>query len=47
VVELAGRVTGVDGLYCSGWIKTGPVGVIASTMTAAFETSASILADLE
>lgn len=42
----AGRVRGERGLYCSGWIKTGPVGVIASTMTAAFETASSILQDL-
>eukprot|EP01134_Creolimax_fragrantissima_P007824 CFRG7824T1 len=26
-------------LYCSGWVKTGPVGVILSTMNAAFETA--------
>lgn len=38
-----GRVTSLDGLvdgvYCSGWAKVGPVGVIASTMRDAFETA--------
>ena len=27
------------GLYCSGWVKTGPVGVILTTMDNAFETA--------
>ena len=35
------------GLYCSGWVKRGPVGVIVSTMTDAFETGASIIEDLK
>lgn len=35
------------GLYCSGWVKRGPVGVIANTMSDAFETADSILADLK
>jgi adrenodoxin-NADP+ reductase len=34
------------GLYVSGWLKTGPVGVIASTMYSAFETADSILDDV-
>lgn len=33
------------GLYCSGWVKTGPVGVIVSTMNDAFETADTILSD--
>ncbi|RMD40932.1 hypothetical protein DV735_g4187, partial [Chaetothyriales sp. CBS 134920] len=33
------------GLYCSGWVKRGPTGVIASTMNDAFETAAAIAAD--
>jgi adrenodoxin-NADP+ reductase len=32
-------------LYCSGWVKRGPTGVIASTMTDAFETAEAIVAD--
>ena len=35
------------GLYCSGWVKTGPVGVILTTMNKAFETAESILDDFE
>lgn len=33
----------VHGLYCAGWVKRGPTGVIASTMQDAF-TSADIIA---
>lgn len=39
----SGRVSSMDGfvlgVYCSGWAKVGPVGVIASTMRDAFETA--------
>ncbi|KAJ3239826.1 hypothetical protein HDU78_002602 [Chytriomyces hyalinus] len=37
----------IEGLYASGWIKRGAVGVIAATMYDAVETADSILADLE
>lgn len=33
------------GLYCAGWVKRGPTGVIASTMEDAFNTADSIAAD--
>ncbi|RMZ84018.1 hypothetical protein DV737_g1366, partial [Chaetothyriales sp. CBS 132003] len=33
------------GLYCSGWVKRGPTGVIASTMSDAFQTAEAIVAD--
>lgn len=33
------------GLYCSGWVKRGPTGVIASTMEDAFATADSIVQD--
>lgn len=33
------------GLYCSGWVKTGPVGVILTTMNKAFETAEVIHED--
>ncbi|KKA27109.1 hypothetical protein TD95_001124 [Thielaviopsis punctulata] len=33
------------GLYCSGWAKRGPTGVIASTMTDGFMTADSIVED--
>jgi adrenodoxin-NADP+ reductase len=36
----------LPGLYCSGWIKTGPVGVLASTMYSAQETARHLLDDL-
>lgn len=32
-------------LYCAGWVKRGPTGVIASTMTDAFETAEAIIGD--
>ena len=34
------------GLYCSGWVKRGPVGVIVSTMNDAFETAEVIATDI-
>lgn len=35
----------VPGLYCAGWVKRGPTGVIASTMTDAFTTADAIVQD--
>ncbi|CAN8102423.1 unnamed protein product [Discula destructiva] len=35
------------GLYCAGWVKRGPTGVIASTMLDAFDTGAAIARDWE
>ena len=32
-------------IYCAGWVKRGPTGVIASTMTDAFETAEAIVED--
>ncbi len=44
-----GRVTTLDGfvpgVYASGWVKNGPVGVIATTMYDAFETADALTAD--
>lgn len=47
-----GRVTDeqgevIDGLYCAGWIKRGPSGVIGTNKTDAQETVASMMADLQ
>ncbi|OQV18152.1 NADPH:adrenodoxin oxidoreductase, mitochondrial [Hypsibius exemplaris] len=43
-----GRVESpAKGLYCSGWIKRGPVGVILTTMNDAYETVDSLLDDLK
>ncbi|KAI1491350.1 nucleotide-binding domain-containing protein [Biscogniauxia mediterranea] len=35
----------LPGVYCSGWVKRGPTGVIASTMEDAFSTGDAIVAD--
>lgn len=35
----------VAGLYCAGWVKTGPTGVIATTMNDAFATGDAIVQD--
>ena len=35
----------VPGCYCSGWVKNGPTGVIATTMDDAFASADSILED--
>lgn len=37
----------VPGMYCSGWVKRGPTGVIASTMDDAFHTGDIIARDWE
>jgi adrenodoxin-NADP+ reductase len=36
----------LPGLYCAGWVKRGPTGVIASTMVDAFTTADTLLKDL-
>ena len=33
-------------MYCSGWVKRGPVGVIVTTMNDAFETAEVIANDI-
>ncbi|KAL9622750.1 MAG: hypothetical protein Q9160_002868 [Pyrenula sp. 1 TL-2023] len=40
-----GSVKPLPGLYCAGWVKRGPTGVIASTMEDAFATAEAIAAD--
>ncbi|XP_076616409.1 NADPH:adrenodoxin oxidoreductase, mitochondrial isoform X2 [Chaetodon auriga] len=42
-----GRVQQAAGLYCSGWLKTGPTGVIATTMNNSFDTARSLLEDMD
>ncbi|KAH8424797.1 NADPH-adrenodoxin reductase [Aspergillus melleus] len=39
-------ISHLPGLYCAGWVKRGPTGVIATTMTDAFTTADAIAADL-
>ncbi|XP_059720269.1 NADPH:adrenodoxin oxidoreductase, mitochondrial isoform X2 [Haemorhous mexicanus] len=43
----SGRVEGVPGLYCSGWVKRGPTGMIITTMNDSFDTAQSLLEDLQ
>ena len=47
VTSLSEDGTGIPGLYCSGWVKRGPTGVIANTMEDAFDTAESIAQDWE
>ncbi|KAB5555777.1 hypothetical protein PHYPO_G00038020 [Pangasianodon hypophthalmus] len=42
-----GRVSHTGGLYCSGWVKRGPTGVIATTMNDSFETARVLLKDVD
>ncbi|KAF7509419.1 hypothetical protein GJ744_007982 [Endocarpon pusillum] len=35
----------IPGLYCAGWVKRGPTGVIASTMADAFGTAEAVVRD--
>lgn len=37
--------TSIPGMYCSGWVKRGPAGVIANTMEDAFATAEAIAMD--
>ena len=38
-------VSAIPGVYCSGWVKRGPAGVIANTMEDAFSTAEAIISD--
>lgn len=40
-----GGFSAVPGMFCSGWVKRGPAGVIANTMEDAFATAAAITSD--
>lgn len=42
----AGRVSGLPGVYCAGWIRRGAQGVIGNNKRDAAETVASVVADL-
>ena len=41
-----GRVQQAAGLYCSGWLKTGPNGGIATTVIDSIETARTLLDDI-
>ena len=49
IPNLGGRVLRgndhIPGLYCSGWVKRGPTGVIATTMEDGFATAESVAED--
>ncbi|OJJ47157.1 hypothetical protein ASPZODRAFT_64662 [Penicilliopsis zonata CBS 506.65] len=40
-------ISHMPGLYCAGWVKRGPTGVIATTMTDAFTTADTLAADIQ
>lgn len=47
ITSLSPDGTGIPGMYCSGWVKRGPAGVIANTMEDAFDTAEAIAQDWE
>ncbi|KAK3878439.1 hypothetical protein Pcinc_017022 [Petrolisthes cinctipes] len=47
IQHIDSRVMGMEGMYVSGWIGTGPVGVILSTMTSGFSTGKAVVADMD
>ncbi|KAI4799052.1 hypothetical protein KUCAC02_019276 [Chaenocephalus aceratus] len=49
-ISLGDRSVGhtiIKGLYCSSWLKTGPTGVIATTLNNSFDTVRSVLEDMD
>lgn len=47
VISLSAEKPIIPGMYCSGWVKRGPAGVIANTMEDAFATAEAIAQDWE
>lgn len=47
ITESDGGLSTLPGMYCSGWVKRGPTGVIANTMEDAFATAEAIAEDWE
>jgi ferredoxin--NADP+ reductase len=47
IPNVEGRVVGADGIYCAGWIKRGPSGVIGTNKKDANETAQHVLEDFE
>lgn len=41
----SGETKAIPGMYCAGWVKRGPTGVIANTMEDAFATAEAISKD--
>lgn len=44
-VQGANPAEAIPGMYCAGWVKRGPTGVIANTMEDSFATAEAIIAD--
>ncbi|TRY77055.1 hypothetical protein TCAL_13814 [Tigriopus californicus] len=47
IPNVNGKVPDEPGLYCSGWLATGPKGVIVDTMNESYRVGAQILEDLK
>ena len=47
IISLSTDGNAIPGMYCSGWVKRGPAGVIANTMEDAFGTAEAITRDWE
>ena len=45
ILNVSAPQSSIPGLYCSGWVKRGPAGVIANTMEDAFGTAHAIFKD--
>ena len=41
-----GKITNVPGLFCAGWLATGPRGVIVNTMTEAYKVGQTVLENI-
>lgn len=41
-----GKIANVPGLFCAGWLATGPRGVIVNTMTEAFKVGQTVLENI-
>jgi len=42
----AGKIVGCPGLFCAGWLATGPRGVIVNTMNEAFRVGQTVIESL-
>ena len=47
VPNIDGQVVNEEGLFCAGWLATGPRGVIVDTMNEAFKVGHTVLHDLQ
>lgn len=47
IINQNGRVQGFTALYCSGWLATGPTGVIANTLQSSIITVDTLLKDID